>query len=58
MLGPGWIPLGVASALDLAFLPLLLVVLARPLVATGNRRNFVMVEVLAALFACNVVVHL
>lgn len=58
MLGPGWIPLGVASALDLAFLPLLLVVLARPLVATGNRRNFVMVGVLAALFACNIVVHL
>jgi uncharacterized protein involved in response to NO len=39
-------------------LPLLAVALARPLIATKNRRNFVMLAVLTALFAANVVVHL
>ncbi|MBN9166248.1 MAG: hypothetical protein BGO98_05255 [Myxococcales bacterium 68-20] len=43
---------------DLAFLPALAVVLARPLVATRNRRNFVMLAVLAALFAANLMTHL
>lgn len=51
------LPRGVPALLDLAFLPALGVVLARPLVATKNRRNFVMLGVLAALAACNVVMH-
>jgi uncharacterized protein involved in response to NO len=52
------LPRGLAAFLDLAFLPVLSIVLARPLLATGNRRNFVMLGVVAALFAANLVVHL
>lgn len=52
------LPRGVPALVDLAFLPLLGVVLARPLVATRNRRNFVMLAVVAALFAANLAMHL
>ncbi|MBX3232471.1 MAG: NnrS family protein [Labilithrix sp.] len=55
---PLHLPAGAIAAVDLAFLPLLAVVLARPLVATGNRRNFVMLAVLGVLAAANVAVHL
>ena len=48
----------IAMASDLAFLPALAIVLARPLIATRNRRNFVMLAVLAALFAANLAMHL
>jgi uncharacterized protein involved in response to NO len=58
MLFPDAFPRGVVACIDLAFLPALIAVLARPLVATGNRRNFVMLAILGALFAANVVVHL
>lgn len=58
MVGGAWLPPALVSALDLAFLPLLLFVLARPIVATNSRRNFIVLGVLAALFASNVVVHL
>ena len=58
MLFAGALPRGVAACIDLVFLPVLLVVLARPLVATGNRRNFVMLAILGVLLAANVVVHL
>jgi uncharacterized protein involved in response to NO len=44
--------------LDLAFLPALTIVLARPLVAARERHTFVIPPVLLALFAANVVVHL
>jgi uncharacterized protein involved in response to NO len=47
-----------SAAIDLAFLPALGAALARPLVAAKNRRNFVMLAVLAALFACNLMMHL
>lgn len=52
------LPQGAPAVIDLAFLPCLIVALARPLVATRNRRNFVMLGILAALFAANLVVHL
>ena len=52
------LPRGVPALLDLAFLPLLAAALARPLVATKNRRNFVMLAILLGLFAANAVVHL
>jgi uncharacterized protein involved in response to NO len=55
---PGLLPAGAAALVDLAFLPALGVVLARPLIAARNRRNFVMVGVLAALAAANAAVHL
>ncbi len=58
MLLPDAFPRAVTAAVDLAFLPALGVVLARPLVAARNRRNYVMLAVLAALFVANVVVHL
>ncbi len=52
------LPRGVAAVVDLAFLPALIAVLARPLAAAKNRRNFVMVAVLGALFLANLAVHL
>jgi uncharacterized protein involved in response to NO len=52
------LPRGSAALLDLAFLPVLAVVLARPLIAARNRRNYVMLAVLGALFAANLVTHL
>jgi uncharacterized protein involved in response to NO len=52
------LPRGLAALVDLAFLPALALVLARPLIATQSRRNFVMLAVIAALFATNVAVHL
>lgn len=54
---PGALPRGVPALVDLAFLPVLAVVLARPLLSTGNRRNFVMVGIVSALFAANAAVH-
>jgi uncharacterized protein involved in response to NO len=54
----GALPRGLTAALDLAFLPVLIAALARPLVASRNHRNFVMLAVLGALFAANVFVHL
>jgi uncharacterized protein involved in response to NO len=54
----GWLPRGVPALVDLAFVPVLVVAIARPLWATKNRRNFVMVAVLLALWAGNLVVHL
>ncbi|MFO0672214.1 MAG: NnrS family protein [Polyangiaceae bacterium] len=52
------LPRGVPALLDLSFLPAVGVVLARPLVATQNRRNFVMLGVLGALTIANLVMHL
>jgi uncharacterized protein involved in response to NO len=52
------LPRGVPALVDLAFLPLLVVALARPIILGKNRRNLVMLVVLTALFAANLVVHL
>jgi uncharacterized protein involved in response to NO len=52
------LPRGGAAAVDVAFLPALLVAVARPLVAARDRRNFVIVAALGALAAANAVVHL
>jgi uncharacterized protein involved in response to NO len=49
---------GMIAVVDLSFLPALMIVLARPLIAANNRRNFVMLAVLGALFATNVMTHL
>lgn len=54
---PTPLPRGVPALLDLAFLPSLALVLARPLVAAGNRRNYVMLGVLGALWLANVAMH-
>lgn len=58
MLFASSLPPGVTALVDLAFLPLLIGILARPIVAAKNWRNFVMLVVLALLFAANAAVHL
>lgn len=58
MAAGGWLPRGAPALIDLAFAPVLVVAIARPLFATKNRRNFVMVAVLLALWVGNLVVHL
>lgn len=52
------LPHGLVAAIEGAFLPALAVVIARPLLATGNRRNIVMLAIVGALWAADVVVHL
>jgi uncharacterized protein involved in response to NO len=52
------VPSWVTAVVDLAFLPALAIVIARPLIATRNYKNLVMVVILAALFAANLMVHL
>jgi uncharacterized protein involved in response to NO len=58
MLVAARLPRAVPALVDLAFLPLLALVIARPLFAARNRRNFVMVGVLATLFLANLAMHL
>lgn len=58
MLGVAWLPRFVPAIVDLAFLPALMVALALPLVRSNNRRNFVMLGVLGALFLVNLAMHL
>lgn len=51
---PRWL----VATVDLSFLPALIVTLARPLLAADNRRNYVMLGILIALWAANAAVHL
>jgi uncharacterized protein involved in response to NO len=51
---PAWLAIG----LDVTFLPILAIVLAIPLIATGNRRNLVFPIVLAVLGLINLSIHL
>jgi uncharacterized protein involved in response to NO len=53
-----FVPHAVVAAVDLAFLPVLGAVLARPLLATKNRRNYVMLALVVALFAADLGMHL
>jgi len=46
-----------SEMVELAFLPLLAVAIARPLVLSGNRKNFVMVAVLVALWTADLMVY-
>lgn len=57
MVFPHLAPRGVVAAVDLAFLPMLGIALGRPLVATRNRRNFVMIGIIGALFVANAAIH-
>jgi len=54
---PG-VPVWLAIGVDVAFLPALAVVLAIPLLATGNRRNVVFPVVLTVLGLINLSIHL
>jgi uncharacterized protein involved in response to NO len=58
MAAPGALPRGIAAAIDLAFLPVLVIAIARPLAATKNRRNFVMVAVLTVMWVADLAIHL
>ncbi|HET8934133.1 MAG TPA: NnrS family protein [Polyangiales bacterium] len=51
------LPFALVAVVDLAFLPLLIAALARPIVAARNRRNYPLVIVLGGLFLCNAFVH-
>ncbi len=52
------LPSGAAAAVDLAFLPVLIAALGVPLLATKNRRNLVLLALLALLFLMNLGMHL
>ncbi len=52
------LPRGVPAAVDLAFLPVLAIVLVRPIIASKSWRNLVMIGVLTALWLANVAMHL
>ena len=52
------VPRPIVAVVDLAFLPALGVALARPLFATKNRRNYVMLVLVGALFAADLFAHL
>ena len=52
------LPRGAPALLDLAFVPVLIVAIARPLVATRSFRNFVMVAALVVLWLADLYVHL
>jgi uncharacterized protein involved in response to NO len=52
------VPVALPIVLDVAFLPALAVVLAVPLVATGNRRNLIFPVLLLALGALNLALHM
>lgn len=54
----GWLPDLLVAVLDLAFLPVLGIYVARVLIAHNNRRNFVLVAVLALLFAGNLMMQI
>ncbi len=49
---------GITAGLDLAFLPLIALAVARPIVASRSRRNYGMIALLLALWAADVTVHL
>jgi uncharacterized protein involved in response to NO len=51
---PDWLVMG----LDVAFLPVLAIVLAMPILAAGNRRNIIFPVVLLVLGAVNLSIHL
>lgn len=52
------LPKPLVAIVDLAFVPAIAVAIGRPIVASNNKRNFVMLAVLGALFAANLAVHL
>lgn len=54
----GWLPDWLVAVLDLAFLPILGIYVARVLIAHNNRRNFILVAVLALLFAGNLMMQI
>lgn len=58
LVAPHIFPRLLTAVSDLAFLPALGVAIGRPLVATKNRKNLIMLGVLAALWIANLTMHL
>ena len=54
----GWLPTWLVAVVDLLFFPVLAIYLARVLLAYGNKRNLVLVAVLALLTLGNLLMHL
>jgi uncharacterized protein involved in response to NO len=52
------LPKLLVALVDLAFLPAVALAIGLPIVASGSKRNYVMLVVLGALFAANLAVHL
>ncbi|AGA33438.1 NnrS protein involved in response to NO [Thioalkalivibrio nitratireducens DSM 14787] len=55
---PDWIPLWLTSVADLAFFPLLALIVARVLWRARNRNNYLLVPLLLAFAALNLAIHL
>lgn len=58
VVGASWLPPSVVAAVDLAFLPALGVVCARPILRSSNRRNYGFIGLLGALAFANLATHL
>ncbi len=54
----GWLPQWFVAVVDLAFLPILAIYVARVLLRHGNKRNLILVGVLALLTLANVLMHI
>ncbi len=54
----GWLPTWLVAAVDLAFLPVLAIYVARVLLRHGNKRNLILVGVLGLLTLGNLLMHL
>jgi len=57
MLAAGRLPAALVAAVDVAFLPVLALVLGRSLAGTGQRRNYGIVAIVAALALANASIH-
>jgi uncharacterized protein involved in response to NO len=52
------LPVGLVAVVDLSFLVLLTVVVARPIIASGNKRQLIFVPILGAYWLGNLFIHL
>jgi len=52
------LPIALVAVVDLSFLLLLVIVVARPILATGNKRQLIFVPVLGAYWLGNLLIHL
>ncbi len=52
------LPQAISSGIDLIYIPLFMMILAKPLWVTKNERNYVVITFLGLLFTCNTVIHL
>src|SRR5690606_27674946 len=58
LLFSGALPYALVAAVDIAFLPLLAIAIARPIIVSKNRRNFGFIPLLGVLALANVLYHL